>query len=243
MSGGEILLIATVVAVAAGVQAVTGFGFSLLAVPVLSLVVAPETAVVLVSSLGLVSAGLQARIERQDADRATVRWMLAGAAVGAPLGLAVLVLASERQLRVSLVAVIVVFLVLDLFRVRLERANRGVDLGAGLVSGALKTSVSTNGPPLVMALHARHLEPPVFRGTLTAVLAWSGVVTVVLFAASGRYDAEVVRALVVAAPGLAAGFLVGLRARPVVPPGRFRGVVTGLLALTALVATVGLVRG
>jgi uncharacterized membrane protein YfcA len=243
VSGGEILLIATVVAASAAVQAVTGFGFSLLAVPAVSLVVAPETAVVLVSTLGLVSAGLQARIERQDADRATVRWMLAGAALGAPLGLAVLVLASERQLRVALVVVIVAFCVLDLLRVRLERAGRAVDLGAGLVSGALKTSVSTNGPPLVMALHARHLEPPVFRGTLTAVLAWSGVVTVLLFAVGGRYDAEVVRTLAVSAPGLAAGFLVGLRARPLVPAGHFRGVVTGLLALTALVAVVGLLRG
>lgn len=233
---------AVVVAVAAGVQTVTGFGFALLAVPLLSLVVPPETAVVIAATLGLLTSSGQAWAERDHADRATVAWMLGGAAVGAPFGFVVLVVTTERQLRLVLVGVIVAFLVLDLLGRRPARPSRVVDTTAGVVSGALNTALATNGPPLVMALHARHLPPSRFRGTLTAVLAGSGVITVALFAVGGRYDAGIAWALLAALPGMAAGFGLGLRHRGRLSPARFRQVVTVLLAVTAAVALVGVLR-
>ncbi|MCD9625079.1 sulfite exporter TauE/SafE family protein [Rhabdothermincola salaria] len=242
MTGTEVVLVAVVVAMAAGVQTVTGFGFALLAVPFMSLVVPPETAVVIAATLGVLTSSGQAWAERAHADRRTVAWMLGGAAVGAPFGFLVLVVTTERQLRLVLVGVIVTFLAVDLLGRRPSRASRGVDAAAGAVSGALNTALATNGPPLVMALHARHLPPPRFRGTLTAVLAGSGVLTVALFALGGRYDADIWWALAAALPGLGLGFGLGLRHRGRVGPERFRQVVTVLLAVTATVALVGVVR-
>ena len=243
MTATEVLLVASVVALAAGVQTVTGFGFALLAVPVMSLVVAPETTVVIAATLGLLSSSGQAWAERAHADRRTMAWMLGGAAVGAPFGFVILVVTTERQLRLVLVAVILTFLVLDLMGRRPARASRRVDATAGVVSGALNTALATNGPPLVMALHARRLPPPSFRGTLTAVLAGSGLLTVALFALGGRYDADIGWALAAAVPGLALGFGLGLRHRGRVGPERFRQVVTVLLAVTAAVALLGVIRG
>ena len=111
------------------------------------------------------------------------------------------------------------------------------------MSGALNTALATNGPPLVMALHPRHLSPPRFRGTLSAVLVGSGLVTVALFAVGGRYDDDIAIALAVSLPGMALGFWLGLRHRVRLGPARFRQVVTALLAVTAVVALVGVVRG
>ena len=234
-------LAAAIVALAAGIQTVTGFGFALVAVPALSLFIPTETAVVVSASLGLISSSGQAVAERRHGDRRTIRWMLGGAAVGAPFGLLVLLVATERQLRVALVVVIGIFLVVNLRRITVTRASRTVDLLAGTVSGLLNTALSTNGPPLVMALHPRHLEPPVFRGTLTAVLAGSGIVTVGLFAVSGRYDADVVVLFLAGLPGMALGFALGVRHRHRIGPERFRQVVIVLLAATAVVALIGLV--
>lgn len=234
------VLAAIVVALAAGIQTVTGFGFALVAVPALSLFIPTETAVVLSASLGLLSSTGQAVAERRHGDRRTIGWMLGGAVVGAPFGLLVLVVATERQLRIALVVVIVVFLAVNVRRIRVTRVSRAVDLVAGAVSGLLNTALSTNGPPLVMALHPRHLAPQVFRGTLTAVLAGSGVVTVSLFAASGRYDADVVVLFLAGLPGMALGFGLGVRHRHRIGPERFRQIVIALLAATAIVALVGL---
>jgi uncharacterized protein len=238
----DVVLVAAVVALAAGLQTVTGFGFALLAVPLMSLVVPPETAVVIAASLGLLTSTGQAWAERAHADRRTVAWMLAGAAIGAPFGFLVLVVTTERQLRLALVVVIVTFLVLEVSGVRLARPSRRVDAGAGLVSGALNTALATNVPPLVMALHARRLPPPGFRGTLSTVLAGSGLLTVALFAVGGRYDADIAVTLAVSVPGMAVGFVLGLSHRGRIGPERFRQVVTTLLAVTAVVSLLGVMR-
>lgn len=239
MSPAQVVVCAALVAMAALVQTVTGFGFALLAVPVLSLVIPPESAVVLSASLGLLTSSGQAISERTHGDRPTIGRMLLGAAVGAPFGLLILVVTTERQLRIVLVVVIAVFLVINVRNVTLRRAGRVVDLGAGAISGALNTALSTNGPPLVMALHVRHLTPQVFRATLSAVLAGSGIITVSLFALSGRYDLDIAVLFLASLPGLAAGFALGVRHRHRVSTARFRQLVTVLLTVTGVVALVG----
>ncbi len=243
MDAVELVVIALAVFSAALVQTTTGFGFALLAVPLLSVFVPTETAVVISATLGLATSTGQAISERAHADRPAEVRLLVGVAVGAPLGLVVLEMTTNRQLRFALAGVIGVFLLVTLRGWRLHRASTAVDVGAGVVSGALNTTLSTNGPPLVMALHPRGLSPPQFRATLGTVVAASGVLTVALFALTGRYDTEVAQALLVGAPALGLGFVAGLWLRARVNPEHFRRIVLVLLAVTGLVTLIGAIRG
>jgi uncharacterized protein len=239
MTPVELAVVAVVVFAAAMVQTTTGFGFALLAVPLLSLVVPTETAVVISASLGLVTiAGLAVK-ERAHGDRVAIRRMLLGAMVGAPLGLLVLEVVSSRQLKFLLAGVIFVFLLITLRGWALTKDNVGVEVGAGLVSGVLNTVLSTNGPPLVMALQARHLPPEQFRGTLAPVVAVTGVITVALFAVTGRYDSEAWVSLLVALPALGLGYLAGTRQHHRFDPAVFRRLVLVLLGVTGMVTLVG----
>ncbi|CAM8625469.1 COG0730 Predicted permeases [Acidimicrobiia bacterium] len=231
------------VLVAAGVQGTTGFGFALLSVPLMSLFIEPEQAVVISASLGLLASAVQAWSERHHGDRPTIIRMLIGAAIGSPFGLLVFVVASPSQLRFILAGVIIVFLILNLRGLTLKQGGRTVDLGAGAISGVLNTSLSTNGPPLVMALHARHLPPQQFRGTLAAVFAGSGLLTVLLFAGAGKYSADIGLALVISLPTLAIGYLLAARFRQRIRPDHFRNIVTWLLFATAVLATLSAFRG
>ncbi len=239
MGAVDIWTTVAVVLVAAMVQSTTGFGFSLLAVPLLSLAIPTEIAVVVAATLGTLTSSVQAIGEREHGDRPTIRRMLVGAAIGAPFGLILLSVASNRQLKFGLAAVILAFLIINLRGITIERGSRVVDVVAGTISGVLNTSLSTNGPPLVMALHARHLAPSVFRGTISAVFAGTGVITVGLFLASGRYNSDVRELLVVAVPAMVIGYATGARLRRHIDPPRFRQAVMGLLTATAIVTAVG----
>ena len=239
MGAVDIWTTIAVVLVAALVQSTTGFGFSLLAVPLLSLAIPTEIAVVVAATLGTLTSSAQAFGERAHGDRPTIARMLVGAAVGAPFGLLVLSVATNRQLRFGLAAVIIAFLIINLRGITIERGSRAVDVVAGTISGVLNTSLSTNGPPLVMALHARHLTPSVFRATISAVFAGTGVITLGLFMASGRYGTDVRQLLVVAIPTMIAGYWVGARLRPRIDPPRFRQAVMILLVVTAIITLAG----
>lgn len=243
MEIADVVTVVIVVAFAASVQSITGFAFALLSVPLLSFAIPVDWAVVIAASLGAASSAVQAVGERRDGDRPTIVRMLIGAALGSPFGLVILVVTTDRQLRAVLAVVIISFLILNLRGVTLTRGGPAVDVGAGLMSGVLNTSLSTNGPPLVMALHARHLQPAQFRGTISAVFVGSGLVTVALFAAAGRYEPDVLRLLAVAVPATVIGYAAGARVRGRVPPARFRQLVMALLTATAVTTVVGVIVG
>ena len=243
MSVSDFILVGVAVFFSSLIQTVTGFGFSLLAVPIMSMAVPTELAVVIAATLSTFTSGGQAWSERQHGDRPTIKRLLLAAFVGAPFGLVILDVATSQQLKLGLAAVIVIFLIINLRGFKLEKPSTPIDLAAGFVAGVLGTSLSTNGPPLVMALHARHFPPHVFRGTIAAVLFGIGLLSVALFAVSGHFTMEVAWSLLVAGPSLVIGFLIGHRVRGRIDPARFRGLVTTLLAITAAVTVFSVVVG
>jgi len=234
MTASAAIVVVLVVLAATAVQAVTGFGFALFAVPLLSFAVDPKMAVVLASTVGFVGSALLARTEWSACDKQTAARMTFGAALGSPVGLVVLEIASEESLRIALAVMITVFLVVNVRGLHLQSSSAPLDITFGALSGVLSTSLSTNGPPLVAVLHARHLEPPTFRATLAVVFAASGTLAIGLFAAAGRYDRTTVGAIALCLPALLAGLLIGRHVRGRIAVASFRRVVMALLALTAV---------
>lgn len=240
-----LLEISTVLAVAlfaAFVQNLAGFGFSLMAVPLMALAVDTHQAVVICTVLGLLSSTSQAWLGRQDTDRVTARRMTLAALAGMPFGLAVFLVVSDDLLRLIVGVCVLVIAVLLARRLDLRHVGPHFDVAAGAVSGVLATSVSTNGPPLVFALAARHVEPHVFRPTINTVFAVSGVVSLTAFAVAGEVTGPAVIGMGCAIPGLLAGMWAGSRARVHVDAERFRVLVLVLLSVAGLSAIAAALR-
>ncbi len=228
--------VVAVVLLAAVVNTLSGFGFSLVAVPLLAAMLGGRDAVAVTSLVGTVTATALFLRTRHDVDRGVAGRQLAAAALGMPLGLAVLAVLDDRVLRLTIAAAVIVAVVLLVRGFRIERGGDLVDVGAGFLSGALNTSVGTSGPPLVFANQARGLGHLATRATLSAVFSGSSLLVIPLFAATGRYDHVVLSATVLASPALVVGWLVGLRVHPMIDPSRFRGLVLALLVASAAVA-------
>lgn len=174
------------------VQSATGFGYAIVAAPLLTIaygpfVTAPTLAVLalLVNTLTLTSERRRLRLRRGLTVRLTL-WTLPGMVLGAVL----LARAPEDALRL-LVAVAVLAAVAALLVTR--RAGRppdarprpAHDAAAGLVSGAFGTSTGIGGPPVVLHLLHQRLAPDERRDTLAAVFLATGVVSMAVFALSG----------------------------------------------------------
>jgi uncharacterized protein len=243
VSGWEAVAISAIVVGAAAVSALAGFGFALLAVPLLATVLGARDAVALSAVLGVVSSTAQVVHGRAHVHWGVAGRQLAGAAVGMPLGLLVLLAVDERLLLAGIAATVLVSVGLLARGAQLHHAGPGIDLGSGFVSGVLNTSVGTSGPPLVIAAQARGMAPSVFRATLAAVFALSNVVAVPLFVASGRFTGDVLRAAAVAMPALGVGWTAGISLHHRVATARFRWLVLALLVVSAGVAAATAIRG
>jgi len=102
------------------------------------------------------------------------------------------------------------------------------------VSGVLNTSLSTNGPPLVFGLQARHLEADEFRATITMVFALSNIVGITLFAIDGKFTNDGMKAALIALPAWFIGQALAWPIRKHVQGDRFRTLVLSLLVIAGV---------
>ncbi|MGH1488467.1 MAG: sulfite exporter TauE/SafE family protein [Acidimicrobiales bacterium] len=228
-----VLAIMIITGLAAFGQTVAGFGFSLLAVPPLGLVIDAKDAISVSVILLIVNSAMLAWGERQHVEWEAVRALLTGAAPGLPVGLAVIALTPVRGLRIALAIAVVLSVVFLVSGFETSRQSRRVELVGGFFCGLLTTSLNTNGPPAVLALQARRMAPEQFRPTTSAVLGLTSFVGALLFALAGRMNGEVGWACLVALPAMLVGWQVGLKARPRIPATLFRYFVLGLLVVAA----------
>ena len=237
------LAIISVAGVAGAVQALTGFGYALLSTPLLSVLINPRDAVVMSVLYGSVTAITMSFQFRETVNRPVMWRMCAGRLVGMPVGVRILSIVSRDALRLGIAASVLASTAMLWRGFRLHRSGYVVDVGAGVLSGALTTSVSTGGPPLVLAMQARGMDPDTFRGTMSAVSLYTSAIALALIAYSGRFTHDAVVASVAGIPGLVGGLGMGRLLVPRVDPARFRGVVLGLLVVAATIAAGSVVWG
>ena len=230
--------VAVVLGFAAAVQMASGFGFALVSVPLLALVVGPHEAVLLALVMGTVFNGWQAVEGRRLVDRPVAARILAGAGLGMPVGYLLYRTLGAESLTV-VVGVLVLAAAASLWRGwSLPAAGPVTDVVTGLFTGVLTTSTATNGPPVVTLLHARGLAPEAFRAMAISLFLVLDLVAVCLYAGTGDLGAEEAVRAVVVLPVVVGGGFVGYRARHLLSPAGFRRVVLLLLAATGVAAVV-----
>ncbi|MEA2377573.1 MAG: uncharacterized protein QOD13_1480 [Thermoleophilaceae bacterium] len=234
------MVLAAVAAFAgAFVQSTTGFGFALLLSPALFAVMEPVEAVMALIVLGLVLSVLvlfeRGRPEHVDW-RALVPMLLA-ALPGLAVGAIALTELSKQALQVGVGVAVIAAAAWQLHRRRRRERPRlpaAAGLAAGFVSGALTTSISVSGPPVVLWLEARGARPEEFRETLAAIfLALNLAGGLVLLGAEGSASIEAgtigpLLALVVA------GYALGALAFRRLDPERFYTLALALVAGTGV---------
>ena len=218
-----------VVGCAAFVQKISGFGFGLIVVPLLSLFLAPQEGVIIATLLAMYTTAAQAWSEREHCDTSVAHRVFAGACVGMPLGLVVFVIGTANQLRLAVGVVVIIAAILLVRGVTLDHASRRDEFVLGAVSGVLNTSVSTNGPPLVFLFQARGYEPHVFRGTISRVFVYSNAVSLSMFVVAGKVRHDAALAALVSVPVVLVTQWLGSRVAPAVRGERFRRLVLGLM--------------
>jgi len=241
-----VVLAAIGVVAGAALQSATGFGFSLVAAPVLFAAVGPKPAVGALIVVGTFTSVLTIATEgrRPQPLRREATLLLGWALPGALVGVVILRALSAQALQIALTVGVVLALVLrHTTRRVVERPTpRWAGPLAGFSSGTLTTSTSTSGPPLVTYLLGRGYEPGAMRDTLTVCFLALNPIGALALAVTGTTDAVPdLTLLAVLIPATALGQLAGrpLFARLAVG-GSYEPVLTGVLLVSiaaGLIAT------
>ena len=233
----DLLAVIVIICIAAVLQSISGFGFSLLAMPLLSIFVDIQDAVVIATLCGIFTNAVHLRKDFQLVERSIARRISLSALIGMPLGVVVLSVFSATHMRAIIGAVIVVLVFLMMRNFILKTENTNVDIVLGAFSGLLATSVSTNGPPLVFLLQSKQLDPWRLRATLAYVFTISGCASFIVLMIAGKGSIEAFQYAMLSLPAMYLGTIVGRKARLRVTQEAFKRLMYVLLLATAVSTT------
>jgi uncharacterized membrane protein YfcA len=156
-----------------------------------------------------------------------------------PAGLAVLLLLDPEALKLVIACMVIFFTLLLMRGFSLHSAGTLGDLVAGVTSGVLNTSTAMSGPPVVLYLQGKGLQPLNFRATIASFFGVSSLLGVILLVVSGTAEAYVFAAFALSVPAVLGGQALGNRVFSRVDVLLFRRLVYGILLLSGAAAIVG----
>lgn len=229
-------LAALIVAVAYVIFGLTGFGSTVVAVPLLALILPLKFAVPVMMLLDLAATLVLGARLRKGIRLDEVGWLIPFILAGMALGLTLLIRVAEEPLLLGLGAFVLLYAAYGLTR-------RGVPIvlsrlwsfPVGVVGGALSALFGTGGVIFAMYFAGRIHDKDELRATNASMIMFSALVRVVLFGVTGLLTQEgllATSALLV--PAMLGGFYLGNRLHAVIPAASVVKAVYGVLILAGI---------
>lgn len=238
MDGSTLLVVVLASFAGALVKAVTGMGYPVIAVPLISLVLGIEEAVVLVA---LPNFGANAFLwfEARDAQPETRDlWGVVGPGiVGAVVGTTALVRVPEEPLLLGLAAMVLVFVFVFVRHPTLRLTARATRRGApivGVAVGLAQGAVGVSGPLVATWFHGYRLAPRAYIRSITFVFGVTGLTQIVVLLARGEFTTDRIVGAVAAAVPVVLATALGLRLRRALAGPAFERAVLAVLAISAV---------
>ena len=209
VTGLDLLFSILVVVAASTVIGTVGFGFSLVAAPVLLLYLEPQQTVVVANSLiALLLIMVLLRTWRNLELRASMGLVLGGMAA-TPIGVLALNSASPSTLRITIAIVIIFLGLFSLKNIQLPFAqNRAAGPVFGFLTSLAVTTIAIGGPLGAIYAISQRWKPDMVRASLALFFLASDVVAFPLYAATGLVGRDTLANIGVMIPGLIVGFVL-----------------------------------
>ena len=220
-------------------RGLTGFGFALVAVPIVSTLVEPQIVVPMILIHSVVTSVPLLIHARHDMQPLRIWPLMVGAIIGAPFGSYLLIALDADTLRllIGLVASGFALLLLVGFSRPVGR-ERLAFLPVGFLSGLLNGSSSLAGPPVILFFANQRIPPMVFRANILLLFFSTNIATIFAFIAGGIFTSDSFILAAAFSPSLFIGTYLGARYSRRVDTRIFRGIALAVVMGSGLIAIV-----
>lgn len=240
MTGTELAIVLVAVVIGAIAKAVTGMGLPLIAIPIASLFIDVDDAIVVIAFPNvLANAYLAGRERHSYAETRDLTTLAIAGVIGAIAGTLLLVNIPERPLVIAVIVAIVGYVVAffahpDL-RVGPTRSKR-LAPAVGGVAGIFQGAVGISGPIVGSWIHSYRLPRGAHILSVTSLFFITGATQLIVLIGSGELSGRVVATLLACIPVFAA-IPIGTRLRNSVSVRGFDLAIVGMLVVSALALT------
>lgn len=220
---------------AAVVRGYSGFGFSLLAITSLALVLPPSETIPLIFMLEVAASLSLLPSIWKDINWRAIGWLSLGCLIGTPFGVWFLATVPAAPMRIALaLAVLASVTLLWSGYVRKTMPNAAETIATGGVSGLLNGAFGMGGPPVVVFFFNSPAGASVSRASLIAFFIGTDTMGLGFLQREGLITTDALYRCLVMVPALLAGQWVGARSFKTADAGQFRRWVLRILVVLAL---------
>ncbi|WP_246018298.1 sulfite exporter TauE/SafE family protein [Pelagibacterium montanilacus] len=230
-----VIVLAILAVIAAGaVQGSTGFGFNMVAAPVLALI-DPAFVPVPMLLLALFVCIVGAIRERSEIDRKGLTASLSGRVAASILAVLCLGLVDQAAYSTLFAVLVLIAVALNLLGLKVDANPRNLFIAGG-VSGFMGTLTSIGAPPMAMVY--QNAKGPVMRATLSAFFVFGAIISLIALAIGGQVTWTGIGLGLLLLPFAMIGFVFSNWGRLLVDKGKVRIVVLSVSALSAVLLIV-----
>ena len=192
------------------IQAVSGSGLALVAMPLLVGLLEPVEAATLVALLALTTQILMLMRYHHTVQLRVIWRLLVGSLVGIPIGIFALSALDKHIILTMLGITLISYSLYSLFVTTVpELKNPRYGYLFGFLSGLLGGAYNTSGPPAVIYGMSQHWEPAEYKGNLQAALMANSIIVTVAHMLSGHVTPTILNYYAVAFPVILVAIVIG----------------------------------
>ena len=241
MSGAELAIVLMAVVIGAIAKAITGMGLPLIAIPIASLFIDVNDAIVVIAFPNvLANAYLAGRERHRYAETRDLPTLAIAGVIGAIGGALLLVNIPEQPLVLAVIVAIVGYVVLFFahpeLRVGPTRSARLAPVVGG-VGGVFQGAVGISGPIVGSWIHSYRLPRGAHILSVTSLFFITGLAQLIVLIGSGELSGRVVATLLACIPVFAA-IPIGTRLRDSVSVRGFDLAIVGMLVVSAFALSI-----
>jgi len=206
----EFLLTGLILFFAAFTQGMTGFGFAMVSLSMLTFIMNINEAVPLAALCGLVINIYLVIKLKQHINFFEIKNLIIGAVIGIPIGAYILTISNPGFLETVLGIVILLFVFLSVSKIiKQVGLHKLWGYVFGLFSGLLGGSLNTNGPPVLIYFYLHGFDKNKQKASITGFFIFTSLMVVITHAVTGVTTKAVFLNFLAHLPFIIAGILVG----------------------------------
>jgi len=217
------------------VQGITSFGFSLLALPLLSFILPVNLIVPLLNIYSFLMNTFLLYKLKDDLATKKIIYLLIFGIIGTPIGTYLLTIVEQKTLKLvaGIIIIILAFSLLTGKKIEFKKEKLST-IPIGLTSGIFNGSLSFSGPPIILFFMNQGTPMNVFRANLTFYFWILNIIVIPSYFFSGLLNKEVASYVVYLLPALIGGVFSGYYLSKFISESLFKKITLWLLTALGL---------
>jgi len=219
------------------IAGLTGFGFSLVSVPLMIIFLPPKIVVPIILIHSVLINMLIFFEARKWLDLKMVWPLMIAGIIGMPFGTYLLMFLDVSVLKVFIGSIITIFSIAFLKGLQKKIKNERLGFApVGFISGLLNGSTTMSGPPVILFFTNQRVKKQVFRANLVAYFTVLNLATIPAFIVGGLITTEVINYTLLFLIAMVVGSITGIKLAHKIKEKLFRNIALFIVTIAGLLS-------